>query len=156
MFELVWLKDGPPERSTTPEEELLKVRELAEPMAMQRGVHLDVTCEQGLPELAVDPVAFRQAVLSVLTVAMVRASCTSGRGQVNVSVWSPARDVCIRVWCRSASAPTSPSIRDEDASLDMARRLAEICDGKLVTVPTTGGFDVTIILPAQVQAIFIS
>jgi CheY-like chemotaxis protein len=33
----------------------------------------------------------------------------------------------------------------------MARRLAEICDGKLVTVPTTGGFDVTIILPALGQ-----
>lgn len=146
--ELAWLKDAPPEMSTNLAQTLSAVLDLARPLAVQHGVHLEIAPAGALPNLAAHPVALRQTLLNLLSVAIHQAA----GGQVAISARPLRWEVEIRVQ-GTTSSPSGPQpvLDDEEASLDMAHRLADLCGGRLILSAGEGGFDATLILPALEQ-----
>ena len=142
--ELAWLKDAPPESSAELDEVLPAVLDLVRPLAAQHGTRLEVTVSDDVPAVAVHPVALRQALLSLLSVAVRQAA---GR-RVEISVRSQPWDVEIRVQGPGFSGGSSRVSGDNATSLDMARRLTEICRGGLAISSQRGSFEATVTLPA--------
>jgi CheY-like chemotaxis protein len=145
--ELAWLKDAPPERSTDLAQTLPAVLDLTRPLAVQHKVRLKVALADILPNLAVHPVALRQALLDLLSVAIHRAS----GGQVDISARPLHWEVEVRVRCTRAFPGPWSALGDEEAKLDMAQRLADLCGGKLTLSAQKAAFDATLILPALEQ-----
>jgi CheY-like chemotaxis protein len=144
--ELAWLKDAPPGMSTDLVQALPAVLDLAQPLAVQHGVRLEIELPDALPDLAVHPVALRQTILSLLSVAVHRAP----GGRICISAEPLRWEVQIRVQC--TSVPSRPSAAlEEAAGLDMARRLAALCGGRSAFSTGEGAFDATLILPALEQ-----
>jgi len=144
--ELAWLKDAPPGMSTDLVQALPAVLDLAQPLAVQHGVRLEIELPDALPDLAVHPVALRQTILSLLSVAVHRAP----GGRVCISAEPLRWEVKIRVQC--TSVPSRPSAAlEEAAGLDMAQRLATLCGGRSSFSTGEGAFDATLILPALEQ-----
>jgi CheY-like chemotaxis protein len=141
---LAWLKDAPPDRSMNLNQTLPAVLDLAQPLAAQHQVHLEVTLADELPRLAVHPVALRQALLNLLSVAIRRAS----GGRVHISARPLRWDVEIQVRCEASPLDPRPFLDDEEASLDMARRLANLCRCRLALQVDENTFDATLALPA--------
>jgi CheY-like chemotaxis protein len=145
--ELAWLKDAPPNMPTDPNQALPAVLDLIHPLALQHKVYLETTLADRLPELAVHPVALRQTLLNLLSVAIHRGS----GGRVHVSVKPLRWEVEIRVWCMQV-LPSSKSTPDsEGASLDIAHQLVNLCGGRLAASTNKGAFDATLTLPALEQ-----
>ena len=144
--ELAWLKDAPPERPTNLSQTLPAVLDLVHPLAVQHGVGLETALADALPQLAVHPVALRQTLLNLLSVAVRRA----GSGKVRVSTRPLRWEVEIEVQCTRVPAALRPASNNEEASLDMAHRLADLCGGRL-TLSTEDAFDATLVLPALEQ-----
>jgi CheY-like chemotaxis protein len=145
--ELAWLKDAPPDRSTDLDQTLSSVLDLARPLAAHHGVHLEIALADALPNLAIHPVALRQALLNLLSVGIRRAS----GNHVRISVRSLRWEIEIRVQCAKPSSSLEPALDDEGASLDMAHRLADLCGGRLILSADEGTFNATLILPALEQ-----
>lgn len=145
--ELAWLKDAPPGSSADLDQVLPAVLDLARPLAAQHGSRLDVTMPDDLPPLAVHPVALRQALLSLLSVAIRQAH---GR-RVNIGVKSLPWEVQIQV--QGASSPNgSDRISEDNAnSLAMARRLTDLCRGRLALSTERNAFGAALTLPALEQ-----
>jgi CheY-like chemotaxis protein/AraC-like DNA-binding protein len=146
--ELAWLKDAPPEQSTDLDQTLPAVLDLARPLAAQHGVHLETTVADAHPMLAVHPVALRQTLLNLLSVAIHRAVSGS---QVHISAQPMHWEVKIRVQCEKVSTAPRPVSDDEEATLDMAHQLAKLCGGRLILSADAGTFDSTLILPVLEQ-----
>jgi CheY-like chemotaxis protein len=145
--ELAWLKDAPPNMSTDPNQALPAVLDLVQPLAHRHGVHLEISLVDPLPQLAVHPVALRQTLLNLLSVAIQRAP----RSRVCISTRPLLWEVEIRVWCTDAPLGPRPMLDNEGASLDMAHHLAGLCGGELVLSVDEQAFDATLTLPALEQ-----
>ncbi len=145
--ELAWLKDAPLEEPTDLGQALLAVLDLARPLATQHRVRLETRMTGTLPDLAVHPVALKQTLLNLLSVAIPQ----SLDNQVCVSARLVRWDVEIQV--RSAEAPSeAPAISDDDAaSLDIAHQLTELCRGWLTVSHDERAFSATLTLPALEQ-----
>jgi len=159
--ELAWLKEAPPEIAADLSQTLPAVLDLARPLAVQHRVHLETTLADELPNLAVHPVALRQAILNVLSVAIHRAF----GGQITISAKPLRWEIEVRVWC----TPTPPGLKptqenahtadagrasvraSEAASLDIATRLAHLCGGRLAISRGEHPFEATLTLPALEQ-----
>ena len=149
--DLLWLREAPPEGSVDPHQELGVVLELAQPLAVQRGVRLEITHDASLPELASDPVAFRQSLLSVLGAAIPRAAAAQRTAVVQLQVRHIGWEVEVRVCCAACGAPNVGGGTGEAAALDMARQLAELSGGRLVAHAAGEAFDVSMTFPALGQ-----
>lgn len=130
--ELAWLKDVPPGRPTDLKPLLEAVLELARPLARQWSVALHSDLADTLPHLAVPPVALRHALLNLLTVAIPRVP----GGEVRLSAQPVEGHVELRVQCeglamRDSSLPVLPTSESEQAGLNMARQLADLCGARL-------------------------
>lgn len=146
--ELAWLKDAPPERPTDLNQTLPAVLDLARPLAVQHGVHLETALADALPSLAVHPIALRQTLLNLLSVAIHR---TTG-GRVGISAGQSGWEVEIRVKCTtSSSSDLKPVLEDEKARLNMAHQLAELCGGQLILPADDETFCAILIVPALEQ-----
>lgn len=146
--DLAWLKDAPPETPTDLEQELPAVLDLVRPLAARHEVHMEVTADDALPQLATDPVALRQTLLSLLGVAIPRAS--SGGG-VHVSVRPLPREVEIEIQCKQTSSSPHLASDSDAASLDMACQLADLCGGALIVSAGDEAFGAILTLPALGQ-----
>jgi CheY-like chemotaxis protein len=145
--ELAWLKNGPPEIPTDPEQTLPAVLDLVRPLALRHRVSLEIALADALPKLAVHPVALRQILLNLLSVAIHRGS----GGRVHISAKPLRWEVEIRVWCTQAPPGPRPALDNEGASLDIAHRLVNLCAGRLAASIDEGAFDATLTLPALEQ-----
>jgi CheY-like chemotaxis protein/AraC-like DNA-binding protein len=145
--ELAWLKDAPPERLTDLNQTLPAVLDLAHPLAVQHGVGLETALAGALPELAVHPVALRQALLNLLSVAIPRA----GGGEIHILARPLRWEVEIEVRCARIPVAPRSALGDEEASLDMAHRLTSLCGGRLNLVTDEDVFGATLVLPALEQ-----
>ena len=144
--ELAWLKNTPLERPTDLSEALPAVVDLIRPLAEQCRVRLEVKREDELPDLAVHPVAFNQALLNVLSVAITRVPSGSS---VCISAGALAWHVQIVVYCALPLSGPRPASADDEANLDMARQLAEVSGGRLAIVEhPQEAFQATLTLPA--------
>jgi CheY-like chemotaxis protein len=145
--ELAWLKDAPPNMSTDPNQALPAVLDLVQPLALRHEIHLETTLVDTLPKLAVHPVALRQILLNLLSVAIRRGS----GGRVHISAKPLRWEVKIRVCCTQALPDPKPALDNEGASLDIAHRLVNLCGGRLAASTNKGAFDATLALPALEQ-----
>jgi CheY-like chemotaxis protein len=145
--ELAWLKDSPLEMSTDPEQTLPAALDLARPLALRHGVRLKTTLADALPDLAVHPVALRQILLNLLSLAIHRASGSP----VHISAKPLRWEVEVRVRCAPALLDPKPALDNEGASLDIAHRLADLCGGRLTISADEGAFAATLTLPALEQ-----
>lgn len=145
--ELAWLKDAPLGSSAELDHVLPAVLDLARPLAAQHGSCLEVKVPDDLPAVAVHPVALRQALLSLLSVAIRRSR---GR-QVDISVRPLGWEVQVQV--QGANLTRGPDdLSDDDAnSLSMARRLTDLCQASLTLSTEGGSLSTTLILPALEQ-----
>jgi len=142
--ELAWLKDASPESSTDLDQTLPAVLDLARPLAAQHGVRLEITLADALPSLSVHPVALRQTLLNLLSVAIHRAP----EGQVRISAAPLRWGVEIQVRCRRTIPGARSTPDGEEASLDMARRLTNLCGGQLALSVDETAFDANLLVPA--------
>lgn len=145
--ELAWLKTIPPDKPTNLSQALLSVLELARPLAAQHGVALEVRMLEGLPELAVHPVALDQILLNLLCVAIPRAP---GK-PVSISARLLGWEVEISLSSPVSSSDAPPFSDDDTASLDMARRLTDLCRGRLTLSGEKDIFEASLTLPALEQ-----
>jgi len=145
--DLAWLKDASPETPANLNQELPAVLELARPLAAQHAVHLEITAGDTLPQLATHPVALRQTLLSLLGVAIRRAS----RGRVDVRARSLPGEAEIEIQCEEGPPGSRTAAGGGETSLDMAHRLAEMCGGRLAVSVDGGTFSATLTLPALGQ-----
>jgi len=144
---LAWLQNAPVEQPTDPTITLPATVDLIRPLAVQRQMDLKITTPRKLPSLAVDPVAFRQMLLNVLTVAIHQAP--SG-GEVRILAKAWPWEVEIRVECQAGSGPQGTS-SDDKVSLSMTRRLADICGIRLTLSDDQGTFAAALVFPALEQ-----
>lgn len=145
--ELAWLKDSTQQRPTDLGETLLAVVDIANKMAAQHGTHLDVAASNSLPRSAAHPVACRQILINLLSVAI---PCAAG-GEVRVTVEQHGWEIEVRVQSAEYLSGPKPILDHEMASLDMAHELAELCGAKLTLSVDAMGFDATLALPALEQ-----
>ncbi len=142
--ELAWIKDVPLEKPTNLKQAVLAVLDLLQPLAAQHRVHLETKTTGTLPDLTVHPVALKQTLLNLLSVAIPQSPGERVCVSANMRQW----DVVIRV--QGERSPTdSPAISDDDAtSLDIAHQLAELSRGSLTLSRDENIFDATLTLPA--------
>jgi CheY-like chemotaxis protein len=150
--DLAWLKDTPPETATDLAQTLPAVLDLARPLTARHAVRIETTLFDDLPLLAVHPVAARQMILNLLSVAIHRASTQS----VHISAQPVGWSVEIRTTAPLSSSArseveTAPSSVDAAACLDMAQKLAWMSGGQLTLSADPTRFDAALILPAVEQ-----
>lgn len=147
--DLAWLKDVPSDSPTDLSQMIPAVLELAQPLAARHDVRLETKLADNVSNLAVHPIALRQILLNLLTVAIHRAS---GR-QVTVLALPEGLDV--EIWVRvhpgQRDTPPSAGVNDEGVSLDLACRLAEMCRCTLALSAEDETFGATLTLPAVEQ-----
>ena len=124
--ELAWLEHASPEEQVELGKALRVSLELANPMAVRYGVRLEVVDFQETHALAVHPVALRQVVLSLLSVAIRHAS-----GE-RVSISVRELDAYVEIQIRAVrSQPGYEETAEDAGSLAMAKRLTDTCRGRL-------------------------
>jgi CheY-like chemotaxis protein len=148
--DLAWLKEVPPDSPADLNQELPAVLDLIRPLAAQQGVCLEITMDDSLPHLATHPVALRQALLSLLSVAVSRASLASPGGRVHIVTRSQSGEVEIQVRCERVSSSPQAVADGDAASLDMAHQLADLFGGRLI-ISTEEAFSATLTLPVLGQ-----
>jgi CheY-like chemotaxis protein len=141
--DLDWLKDTPLEEPAVLDQVLPDVLELSRPLAAMHGVELLFRLEADLPPLAVQPVALRQLLLNLLSVAVPCAE----DGQVEIGAGALGTEIIVELRCPSAPGQ---SRLDEGAlaSLDIAARMARLCDGRLECSFESGPGYARLALPA--------
>lgn len=145
--ELAWLKNASPEGPTALGQILTSVVDLAQPLAAQHRIRLKVALADNLPDLSVHSVALRQALLSLVGVAIHRAA----GGQVCISARPVRWEAEVQVWCTDPPPDPEPIAGDDVARLDMAQRLAHLCGGRLALSTDEAAFRANLILPALEQ-----
>ncbi len=144
-MELSWLDGSSPGEPVDLQGVLPAVYELVQPLAARYRVQLQVGDLQGVPALAVDAVALRQALLSLLAVAIRR---TAG-GKLTLSVRRLRWQVAIRIAGAKGQGVAEPAPEDA-ANLANARQLAGVCGGSL-TLSSGEGLSAELTLPAAEQ-----
>jgi CheY-like chemotaxis protein len=145
--DLTWLKDAPPAVPTDLDQELPAVLDLARPLAAQHKVRLEIVRGGDLPRLAVPPVALRQALLCLLSVAISRAAPSVVSIFTRLQGW----EVEIEVRCAETVSVPQEVLDDNATSLNLARQLADLFGGKLVIANDEEVFSAILTLPVQGQ-----
>ncbi|MDI7276154.1 MAG: response regulator [Anaerolineae bacterium] len=144
---LSWLRESAQPGYTDLNQALPAVLELARRLAGEHHVCLETDVAEGLPSVPADPVAFRQCLLSLLSVVIPRA-----RGGKVLFSGRPLRwEVDLRVQCTGYPSGPKPALGDEAASLNVAEELARLCRGRLALSADARAFDATVTLPAVEQ-----
>ncbi len=152
--DLAWLKDVLPEKPTDLAETMPSVVDLVQPLLAQHRVCLDIQTPEGLPKLAVHPVALSQILLNLLSLAIPQVhDC-----QLLISARAVEWAVQIDLLGQRQTARRQALVDDDLASLEMACQIAEICAGKIsvseedeaffraaATLPALGSLPVLII-----------
>ncbi len=133
-LEFQWLQESAPAEPADLGQELDAVRSVLAPLLEQYGVRLDASVGS-LPPVAVPPAALRQALLSLLTGAVHRAS--PGR----VSLQTGRRGWSLSLHLRAERLPDPAAAArsgagDEEASLRDAEALLQLSGGTLTVNDT--------------------
>jgi len=145
--ELSWLRQTSQHADTDPETALKSTLDLAERVAAQYHVRFRVDMRPGLPHLAVHPVACRQLLLNLLTIAIPRASSGTVEIAPRVREWN----IEIRIRSHTKSHEIQPTLREEKASLNLVHEIAQLCGGRLELDVDAAHFEALLVLPAVEQ-----
>lgn len=147
--EAAWLQGGGPDATAELQGALTAVRKLVRPLAGMHNVVLDVQVGCALPEVAVDPVALRQILLNLLSVAIAHAGDTEGR--VGITVDIERGDVTVRIRSRGTTTTAELAAVDANAKLSLAAQLAELAGCGLQSRSEADVFLATVTLAAVAQ-----
>lgn len=125
--ELAWVKDSSRVSSVRMDEVIPIVQKMAQKIADQKRVHLDIVMPENLLDLLIHPVALRQILLNLLSVAI---SQTDG-GEVRMSAKQLRKDVQIHIQ-GGATSGNKPLRNGDSSSLLTAQRLAKLTGYRLV------------------------
>lgn len=145
--ELAWLREASPGSPTDLEQTLSEAVDLVQALLQRHQVRLRVSTAPALPRLAVHPVAVSQMLLNLLGVAIHRASGS----QVHLTAAALPYEVEIRIRSSGPLPGIPPISPDDTASLDMARRIAALCGGRLNLPEGGAAFEAVLTLPALEQ-----
>lgn len=142
--QLDWLARSRLDEPTNLAEEIAKVQALIEPMVAKYEGQVVTQLADGLPDLAAHPLALRQALISVLTIAIHR--CQDAR--LSMACNPSDEEVEIRISC-PCKRQASMGREDEDAqNLRMAQKLADLCGGRLIVSDEATSFAAVLTIPA--------
>jgi CheY-like chemotaxis protein len=147
LAELDWLRNSSLAVSTSLREATGSLIELARSLADQHSVQLEANVPDGLPDLAVHPVALTQILLNTLGVAFHQAE----GGHVDISARMVGWEIEIRMCGESISQAGQALSEDDEASLDLARQLADLSAGRLLVDESYDGFCAVLMIPACEQ-----
>ncbi len=146
--ELVWLGKPAAEQRLPLGEALNTVQSLAQSLAQQWHVPLEVSVQPELAEIPVTPLALRSVLLTVLSVAIPRA----GRGPVLISALRRGDELEFTVTCNDHSTVYAPFSEKDASSLQTARNLAAFYNAQLsFSNQERAGFSATLALPVPEQ-----
>ncbi len=123
-----WLRDLPPEKPAALRQVLQATLDLARPLSRQWTVRLEGVLPEELHDLAVPQVALRHALLSLLGIAIPRAS----GGSVTVSAVLVDDMIELAIISTESAAEGGPLSEHEISSLGVARHLADAAGGALI------------------------
>jgi len=145
-MDLQWLEEAPASEPVELGAVLPGVIELVQSIATRYNVRLRVAEKGVIPPLAVDAVALRQILLSLLCVAIRRAA-----GRKVLLTASPLH-WHVRMEIQATSDQGSPEPTPEDgANLAAARQLVAASGGTLTLPAGAGAFTANLLLPAAEQ-----
>lgn len=141
--ELTWLKHSAGEQRVQLGEAMHTVQTLAQPLAQQWQVTLQVDVEHDLAQMVVSALALRSILLTILSVAIPRA----GQGAVRIAARLAHNEVECVVSCVDASQNLLPLSEKECAILQTAKELASFYSARLlIPVAFEQGFSATLTL----------
>ncbi len=143
--ELRWVQEGTPDASASLPEELAALQAVAGPLGERYGVRLEMVQPDPLPLLAVPPVALRQALLSLLTVAIHAAS----PGAVSLRVAQHGWRAQLAMRARRAPLRKPQAHEDSIDSQKDAEALLLLCGGSLTMARQEDGLTIDVELPLQ-------
>ncbi len=143
--ELSWLEKELPGQPVNLAHEMETVLELVVPLASQHHMRIETDLNRRLPDLVVHPVTLRQALLTVINVAIHQK-----RGEkILIQSAVNGKMATITISTTGESPAPEPGIHADDrTSLDLAARLIEKNSGSVTTQSTEDSFLAQIILPA--------
>lgn len=145
--ELAWLRDAPLNKPTALDDALRAALDLLTPLATQHRVRLTSEIPHDLPGLAVHPVALNQILISLLSVAIARAT----GDEVRIAAREVGWEIGVHVQAPGATDMGLPAPDDEAANLETARQLVELCAGTLSACAAQGAFTIKVRLAALEQ-----
>lgn len=139
-----WLKDAPPPRIANVLHQIQDVLVLAQPMATQRGLTIQLISASSIPDLLIHPVSLRQILLSLLGVAIQRSSA----GQVRLELAVRPGFVDARIEGRPNGEKLAAAMTNQQNQLlAIAEYLTSFSGGCLAVADSGDVFDVTLSLP---------
>ena len=152
--ELAWVKNSFPSARTDVNELVRMALGVLDPLARSLCTHVRHRTDQRPLSATVQPGSVRQALMSILTVAIR----TAPGGWVDVEAESGGRQVTITIQSRKSHLVSSSLDRDALDGLAMARRLVEISEGSLEIVADEDGerpLSVKLILPTGERTVLV-
>jgi len=116
---------------------------LTGPLTARHGVTLEAEAGGQLPHPAINGVALRQILLSILNSAILFGP----GGRVQVTTTEAEAEVTIHIQSFRADAPGAPSPESFEASLAMARQLARVSGGRLSAQADKKALRIGLVLP---------
>lgn len=151
--EMLWLEDSQGDQKAEVWPVLEDAVHLAQALARQHRVTLVLGDRPAsLPEVSVAPTIFKQIVLNLLTTAI--QAMPQGETVLEVASRHGQVTVCVRARPGAAGACGRPLL--DDAGITMARRLAELFDGKVVASTKGEGLIVSASLPSVEQVLVVA
>jgi CheY-like chemotaxis protein len=131
---------------------LPQVVHLAEALAFQHRVRLELQMAEGLPLLPVHEVALSQALLNLLGAVIPCVSC----GGVSVSARRLSAEVEIRIEGTKPPADPRSALRQpvpaaDVRCLDLAQQLVQLCKGRLTLASHDSGLMAVLTIPGLEQ-----
>ena len=145
--DLEWLQQAPPGPAVQLADMFPALQGLVGSIAKSYGVRIEVADAAGCPAVAVNPIALRQTLLSLLYVAIRRAA----GGKVVLAAAPANGGVAVRI-VRESPAPAPDLTSEDESNLAVAQKLAAGSGCSLALLAGDGeavGFAVT--LPAAQQ-----
>ncbi len=145
--ELEWLRRSFPSEPADAAELIQAVLSTVETFLQAAQVRMSCRVPDGLPRLAVQRDALREALLNIVTAAIRSAPW----GQVNIIAEGLGQQVCIAIEPLKAQSPSVCAALVDAESLEMARQLVGVSGGKLELTMSEMGerpFTARLIVPA--------
>ena len=145
--EMSWLEDSFGDQVTQVEATMREAQQLAATVAAKHGVELVTTFAPNLPPLLVARTVLKQIVLGIVTTAIHSVP----GGTVSLGAREEHSEVLIRVV--TTANPRGERHSPERDGLEMAARLAELFDGRLVVSKAGNPFVAQVIFPSAEQIV---
>ncbi len=146
--ELSWLKAPTSETRVPLREAIDDVLLLAQPLAHQRNVTLDIELPETLANLPVSQLALRTIVPTLLTMAIARA----GRAPVVVSALHAEKPNFLCIECSVSHPEQDPLSTKERDTIDTMQEVASFYESAIeFSIPNEHGFTISLLLPKPAQ-----